>query len=380
MIRHYTRRGCWRLPVRAPHCSLEARARRVLHAAHEHPERGGERPRRGGDSLGDRGRTPVGQSIENRGLSEQPACQRGGQHRRLEHRGRRPHGSGLGVSPKSLFPSYQVLDLPFLFRDFATVSRVLDGPLGSELFAQLDTKGMIGLGWAANASREFETTTKPVRVPEDMRGQRSRILGGVVQTAMFQALGAIPVVFDNSEVYLGLQQHALDAVDVPLDPFTSMKFYTVCRHVAMTNHVFPILPILGSKREDRGAPAGALQRIIKDEGKAVVPYVRAAAAKTRNRCDRELAQQRRNLHRGAVPGVSQSDGSGLRIAPSQAWRRFDRPDRPRRQCRNKKLGARRTFVRRAPSVWFRARSRYFATASTSLVVTALALLPHELRM
>jgi TRAP-type transport system periplasmic protein len=174
----------------------------------------------------------------------------------------------------SRFPQYQVFDAPFLFKDVATAYRVLDGSIGSELFAELEPKGIVGLGWATQGFRELETTSKPVSTPEDLKGLRMRIAGGGVFVAMYQALGAIPVTINPNETLMALSQHAADGIDYNLDGFSSGKFYTVVKHVAMTNHSILLQPLLGSKRKIESLPL-ALQRIVKEEGKAATSFMRS---------------------------------------------------------------------------------------------------------
>src|SRR5580704_3092199 len=111
-----------------------------------------------------------------------------------------------------------------------------------------------------------------------MRGLRMRIPGSAVFTATFQALGSIPVAIDSAEMFVALQQHTIDGVEVGLDPLTAGKFYTIIKHVAMTNHVLTLLPIMGSKRKIEALPA-PLQKIIREEAKATVPYSRAFTAR-----------------------------------------------------------------------------------------------------
>src|SRR5262249_2735352 len=154
-----------------------------------------------------------------------------------------------------LIPQFQVLDMPFLFKNMPAAQRVLDGAIGDELFAQLPGKGMIGLGWGTDGFRALETTSKPISAVDDMKGLRIRIQGGPVFVATYQALGAIPITIDLHETYLALQQHTVDAVDLALGGFTSAKFYTVARHVAISNHVLVVNPILGSRRRIEALPA-----------------------------------------------------------------------------------------------------------------------------
>ena len=42
-------------------------------------------------------------------------------------------------------PEVAILDIPFLFRDYAHARAVLDGPIGQELLTKFEAKGMVGL-------------------------------------------------------------------------------------------------------------------------------------------------------------------------------------------------------------------------------------------
>jgi TRAP-type transport system periplasmic protein len=181
-----------------------------------------------------------------------------------------------------LIPQFQVLDMPFLFKDLAAAQRVLDGAIGDELFSQLYAKDIVGLGWGTDGFRALETTSRPILTVEDMKGLRIRVQGGAVFIAMYQALAAIPLTIDLHETFLALQQHTVDAIDLAPAGFTSAKFYTVARHVAMSNHVLVVNPLMGSRRKIEALPV-ALQKILKEEGRRVVPYWRSIYA-------RELAE------------------------------------------------------------------------------------------
>ena len=171
-----------------------------------------------------------------------------------------------------LFPQYQIFDLSFLFKDFAAALRVLDGSIGEELFAQLEPKGIIGLCWGTGGMRQLEAT-RAVVVPEDAKGLRVRISGGAIYSAVYQALGAIPLIIDGSETLTSLQSKTIDALDVNLDSFTQSKYYVVAKHVAMTNQNISVLPMLGSKRKIEAMPQ-PLQRMLKEEGKLLNTFWR----------------------------------------------------------------------------------------------------------
>jgi TRAP-type transport system periplasmic protein len=126
--------------------------------------------------------------------------------------------------------------------------------------------------------KEISTTTKAVVVPEDMKGLRMRIQNGAVFVATYQALGAIPVVIDATEVFVALQQRTVDAIDINLNAVREGKFYTLIKHVALANHILAVNPLFGSRRKIEGLPA-PIQKIIKEEGRALEPFWRSLTAK-----------------------------------------------------------------------------------------------------
>jgi tripartite ATP-independent transporter DctP family solute receptor len=177
-----------------------------------------------------------------------------------------------------LFPRWQVLDLPFLFKDSTAAFRVMDGPIGDQFLADLESKEIVGLCWGTDGLKQLETTSKEIVTPDDMKNLRIRTPPGAIYVATYQALGAVPVTINFNETYTALLQHVVDGVDTPLPVFTAAKFYTVAKHVARSNHVFVVLPLLGSKRKIESLPA-PLAKIVKDEGKAVAGFWRASMSR-----------------------------------------------------------------------------------------------------
>jgi TRAP-type transport system periplasmic protein len=177
-----------------------------------------------------------------------------------------------------LFPRFQVFDVPFLFRNSDAAFRVYDGLIGADFFAELEPKGIMGLGWGTTGFKEIATTSKAIVIPEDMKGLRIRITGGAVYAATFQALGAIPATIDLSETFTALQQHVIDGIDSSVAAVTEVKYYTIVKHVAMSNHIFNATPLLGSKRKIEVLPL-RLQAILKEAGRATALFMRSASAR-----------------------------------------------------------------------------------------------------
>jgi TRAP-type transport system periplasmic protein len=189
-----------------------------------------------------------------------------------------------------LLPQYQIFDVPFLYKNLSAGYRVLDGPIGDELFATLDPKGIVGLAWISNGFKELETTGKAVVTPADMKGLRIRTQSSPVYFAAYQALGATPITVDIAETYVALTQHTIDGIDLSLDSFIAGKFNNIVKHVAMLNQVFNVLPLLGSKRKIDVLPPD-LQKILKEESKSVLRYARALATQKESDAKRLLKDE-----------------------------------------------------------------------------------------
>jgi|KBSSwiStaDraftv2_1062776.scaffolds.fasta_scaffold56550_3 tripartite ATP-independent transporter DctP family solute receptor len=147
----------------------------------------------------------------------------------------------------SFVPSVQVVDLPFLFKDRATAERILDGDVGRKIFADMDSRNIVGLAWGWYGWRQVETREKAVTGPDDLRGLKMRIQPSPVFAAMLKAVGAIPIVMDGSEVYLALSQKTIDGVEFPLPTVVTFKMYEVNKFLALTNHVYNAGALLVSK-------------------------------------------------------------------------------------------------------------------------------------
>jgi tripartite ATP-independent transporter DctP family solute receptor len=174
---------------------------------------------------------------------------------------------------ESLVPQIQALDLPFAFANDAAAERVLDGPIGREVAADMAKKGVLVLCWATNGWRDMEFVSARVAKPSDMHNLKIRIQSGTVYVAMMRALGAVPVVIDFSEVYLALQQKVVDGLDIPAPTVLSAKLEEVLKSVSLTHHLYNPAPLMMSKIRYESLPADQ-QKAIRDSAAEVLPIWR----------------------------------------------------------------------------------------------------------
>src|SRR5882672_7802631 len=161
-------------------------------------------------------------------------------------------------------PSYQALDLPFLWASREQVWKVMDGPIGQELLKKMEGKGVrafcFGGGWGF---RNMMSNKRAIFMPEDMKGQTIRVQESPTYVALMKALGANPVPMPYVEVYLAMKQGTIDGMELPSFTMTSDKFQEVTKYYSLTRHSYPpIAYFMNMKRYQSLAPD--LQKVVAD--------------------------------------------------------------------------------------------------------------------
>jgi tripartite ATP-independent transporter DctP family solute receptor len=153
-------------------------------------------------------------------------------------------------------PEVAILDIPFLFRDYAHARAVLDGPIGQEMLAKFPPKGLQALAWGENGFRHMTNSKRPVNTPEDLKGLKMRTMENPVHIQAYKAFGIIPTPMAFTEVFTALQQGTVDGQENPLSVIEAAKFDQVQKNLTLTGHVYSPAVILMSKAQwDKLAPA-----------------------------------------------------------------------------------------------------------------------------
>jgi len=149
-------------------------------------------------------------------------------------------------------PEVAILDIPFLFRDYAHARAVLDGPIGQELLAKFPPKGMVGLAWAENGFRHMTNSRHPVNQPDDLKGLKMRTMENPIHIEAYRQFGIQPTPMAFTEVFTALQQGTVDGQENPLSVITSAKLDQVQKYLSLTGHVYsPAIFLMNKAQWDR---------------------------------------------------------------------------------------------------------------------------------
>jgi len=123
---------------------------------------------------------------------------------------------GSTINWSTTVKELNLFSLPFFFPNYKALDAVEYGEVGKRLFAIIEEKGVVGLGWEENGFREITNSKRPVKRPEDLEGLKIRVVGSPIFIDTFKAMGANPVSMNWGEAVSAFQQGTVDGQENPV--------------------------------------------------------------------------------------------------------------------------------------------------------------------
>jgi tripartite ATP-independent transporter DctP family solute receptor len=136
-----------------------------------------------------------------------------------------------------VIPATTVVNLPFIFKNLDHMHRVVDGPVGQQLGADMAEKGLIALAWYDSGARSFYNSKKPIATPGDVKGLKVRVMNNDLFVDMIAAMGgnATPMAF--SEVYSSIKTGVVDGAENNWPSYDTTGHYEVAGYYSGTEHL-----------------------------------------------------------------------------------------------------------------------------------------------
>jgi tripartite ATP-independent transporter DctP family solute receptor len=155
-------------------------------------------------------------------------------------------------------PEVNVFNMPFVFRNIAHMRAVIDGAIGQELLDKISASPakLVALAWMDGGSRSLYTK-KPVRKPEDLKGQKIRMMGNPLFVDTMNAMGGNGIAMGYGEVFSAIQTGVIDgAENNPPSLFTANHFKAGAKYYTQTNHlIIPEILVMSKVAWDKLSPA-----------------------------------------------------------------------------------------------------------------------------
>lgn len=146
-------------------------------------------------------------------------------------------------------PEIAVMNAPYFVETIDEVVKLNELPSVRKWMEELETKhGIKVLSFNWIQGMRHMMANKPVRTPDDLKGLRIRTPGAPIWQESIRSLGATPVAMAFGDVFVGLEQGAIDGADLVYRNVMGAKLYEAAKYMSETKHILLINFEVISKR------------------------------------------------------------------------------------------------------------------------------------
>jgi len=180
--------------------------------------------------------------------------------------------------------------LPFVFKDYDHVNRVLSGPIGDYIASFTEDNGLKLLGWSHSGFRQITNDVKPIKSPADFEGLKMRTppLENILQT--MDSFGASATSIAYNELYMALKTGVVDGQENPYVNIVSEKFYEVQKYCTEVNYIYMPGPFCVGLDWWEGL-SEEHQKIVADAAKVATMYTNYITESTNEEYKQECIAQ-----------------------------------------------------------------------------------------
>ena len=158
------------------------------------------------------------------------------------------------------FPLTSFIDLPFIFENGETASKVLWKVY--EKYLRDEYKEVVPLWMYTTEPGMFHMVKKQVKVISDLKGLKLHTSSTISAKAMTK-LGAVPMMGNITEWYESMERGVSDGVQVPMNAMPGFRFHEVTKYHTMTNFAVAGFLVAMNKKSFNKLPAD-VQKVIMD--------------------------------------------------------------------------------------------------------------------
>ncbi len=206
--------------------------------------------------------------------------------------------STINISP--VIPECNIFSLPFFINTFENLDRIENGQTGEAIFEAMKKKGVMPLAWGENGFRQITNSKRTIRMPEDLKGLKLRVVGSPIFIDIFRSLGADPVNMNWGDAITAFQQGVVDGQENPAGVLIPVQIWQFHKQATFWNYLADPLILFWNKKQWEDFP----QKIQQGIAEAAVEAAQYEKALCRAGLDGEtsirLLEQKFN-HEMAVP-------------------------------------------------------------------------------
>ena len=212
--------------------------------------------------------------------------------------------TGNNVSPH--FPLMDAFVLPYIFQSKEHAYSVLEGDVGREFAAQMQSATNVHLlTFGFVGDRDFYNSVRPITSVEDMEGLKIRVPRNQVFIDTYQEFGASPIPLPWADTPTALQTGAVDGGDNGTSFIMSQKFYEIMPYFSGLEHFNYVSPLFASSR--------IMDRLSDEQRDAVIRAANDAGLYHKETMARDISEVREFLTTEGQGGMvaAEVDKSGF---------------------------------------------------------------------
>ncbi|WP_457552198.1 DctP family TRAP transporter solute-binding subunit [Desulfobacula sp.] len=168
------------------------------------------------------------------------------------------------INSASVIPEMNIFSLPFYINNFENLDKMEYGETGKAIFAAMEKKGLIGLGWGENGFRQVTNNKRPIRTPDDLKGLKIRVVGSPIFIDIYKQLGADPVNMNWGDAVTGFQQGVVDGQENPLPGVAiTVQIYQYHKYITRWNYLVDPVIIYWNQKQFKAFPED-IQKAIRE--------------------------------------------------------------------------------------------------------------------
>lgn len=159
--------------------------------------------------------------------------------------------------------------LPFLWTNIEDARTAWAGDFGQRFTKEvIEPTGCKVLSIWESGFRHMTNNTRPITVPDDIKGIKFRTNDNSMKTQMFKALNGSIVMMPFSEVFTSLQNGAIDGQENPLANIYTSSIQEVQKYLSLTGHMYDAAPFVCSQKWFTTLPAEYQNILMEEAGNA----------------------------------------------------------------------------------------------------------------
>ncbi len=220
----------------------------------------------------------------------------------------------------NLVPITSIVSLPFLFRDIEQVIGLVKSksPVLEKINKELNKKNLNIIAWWPRGFRQLTNSKRPIKMIEDLKGLKFRVMNNPLFVDNINAMGANPVPMEWSEVYNALQLSTIDGQENAEDVIFANKLFETQKYMTVWDYSTDIEVVMVNLKWWNNLTSDQ-RKLIQDVADSSIDYQVKLLIKNTNDLRKLIADNGIEIYY-----LPEEDKKAFREAVTPVWKKYEK--------------------------------------------------------